>query len=58
MPAPPDEGSSPSSPVLEIGFGRDIRVRMAATTPKDLAQAPLVGAGRNHRRERAGPDGR
>lgn len=35
----PSEQSSACTPVLEIDFGRDIRVRIAATAPAELATA-------------------
>ena len=35
----PDERTSAGRPALEIELGRDIRVRIAATAPKDLASA-------------------
>jgi transposase len=33
----PSERSSAGAPALEIELGRDVRVRIAATAPKDLA---------------------
>ncbi len=38
-PAPNDERSTPAA--MEIEFGRDIRVRIPAATPKDLASAVI-----------------
>ena len=35
----PDERTVASPPALEIELGRDIRVRIAATAPKELASA-------------------
>ena len=35
----PDERTLAGSPALEIELGRDIRVRVAATAPKDLVSA-------------------
>ena len=35
----PNERSMASAPAMEIEFGRDIRVRIAATAPQDLASA-------------------
>ena len=35
----PNERSTAGAPALEIELGRDIRVRIAATAPKDLASA-------------------
>ena len=35
----PDERTSAGRPAMEIELGRDIRVRIAVTAPKDLASA-------------------
>ena len=35
----PNERSTAGAPAMEIEFGRDIRVRIAATAPADLASA-------------------
>jgi len=35
----PQERTIPGSPAVELEFGRDIRVRIAATAPKELACA-------------------
>jgi len=35
----PNERSTAGAPAMEIEFGRDIRVRIAATAPQDLASA-------------------
>ena len=35
----PNERSPAGAPAVEIEFGRDIRVRIAATAPQDLASA-------------------
>jgi transposase len=35
----PDERTAVGSPALEIDLGREIRVRIAATAPKELASA-------------------
>jgi transposase len=40
----PDEASTSKSPALEVEFGRDIRLRIPMTTPKDLTSA-VMGAG-------------
>jgi transposase len=37
--AEPNERSTAGAPAIEIEFGRDIRVRIAATTPQGLASA-------------------
>jgi transposase len=39
--AEPSERSRPDVPVLEIELGRDIRVRIAAAAPKELASAVI-----------------
>ena len=40
-PAPNHERSTCGAPAMEIEFGRDIRVRIPAATPKDLASAVI-----------------
>ena len=39
--AGPDERTMAGPPVLEVELGRDIRVRIAATAPKELASAVI-----------------
>ena len=38
----PDERTSAGRPAMEIELGRDIRVRIAATAPKELASAIIA----------------
>jgi hypothetical protein len=38
----PSGGLTAGAPALEIEFGRDVRVRIAATAPKELASAIIT----------------